>query len=271
MSGSSSFEIGAATHVGRVRKRNEDSYIARPDIGVVAVCDGMGGHEAGDVASATIVEALANIAPQGSAANLLTHCEEAILLANAKIRMIAAERGVDVMGATIVALLTFDRYYACLWAGDSRAYLVRQQRIAQLTRDHTEAAMLLADGVLSEEEARNWPRRNVITRAIGVRDDVELELENGELAPGDIFVLCSDGLTGHVEPHEIQAIVETQSPDPACRELINLALQRGGRDNVTVIVLRYGASNEQVDPRRLRALQTCKSTLAPVGRKSTRA
>jgi protein phosphatase len=267
MIGSPSFEAGAATHVGLVRERNEDGFIIRPEIGLAAVCDGMGGHAAGDVASATIVEALAKIAPQDSAADLLAHCEEAITLANNKIRTIAAERGVGLMGATIVALLAFDRYYACLWAGDSRAYLVRQKRIAQLTRDHTEAAMLLAEGLLTEDEARNWPRRNVITRAIGVHSEVELELENGELAPGDIFILCSDGLTGHVEPHEIEAIVETQPPDPACRELINLALQRGGRDNVTVIVLRYGTSKEGAAA----AHQPCDATLAPLSRKSTRA
>jgi serine/threonine protein phosphatase PrpC len=233
------FEVCAATHVGLVRTRNEDSYITRMDIGLAAVSDGMGGHEAGDVASATVVQALGAIPPQPSPAELLRCCEEGLVAANRQIRDLAIHRNVRAIGATIVLLLTFDEFYACLWAGDSRAYLVRKGEISQITNDHTEVAALIEDGTLTIEEAKNWPRRNVITRAIGVSDQVEFELKNGRLSPGDVFILCSDGLTGHVEPHEIANLVNGRRPTESCRQLVDLALERGGRDNVTVVVLCY--------------------------------
>lgn len=236
---STPFQICAATHVGRVRSRNEDSYITRMDIGLAAVSDGMGGHEAGDVASATVVQALGEVSPQASPAELLRSCEDRLIAANRQIRDLARRRNVSAIGATIVLLLTFDEFYACLWAGDSRAYLLRDGTISQITNDHTEVAALLEDGVLTPEQAKNWPRRNVITRAIGVADQVEFELRNGKLSPGDVFVLCSDGLTGHVEPHEIASLVNGREPQESCFRLIDLALERGGYDNITVVVLYY--------------------------------
>jgi serine/threonine protein phosphatase PrpC len=239
MTGSSPFQVASATHAGKVRAGNEDSCITRLDIGLVAVSDGMGGHEAGDVASATVVQALDRIRPQATAAELLRKCEDSLVDANRRIQDFAISRGVAPIGATVVLLLTFGQFYACLWAGDSRAYLIRNGSISQITNDHTEVAALLQDGLLTEEEARHWPRRNVITRAIGVADQIELELKNGTLEAGDVFVLCSDGLTGHVAPLEIVQLVDGRGPQEACSRLIDLALQRGGHDNVTVVVLCY--------------------------------
>jgi serine/threonine protein phosphatase PrpC len=234
-----------ATHVGRVRKRNEDSFITLPHIGVAAVSDGMGGHEAGDVPSAAVVRALGRIGPQPSAVALLQSCEAALNDANREIRDIAASRRLATIGATVVALLNFERHYACLWAGDSRAYLVRRGEIAQITRDHTEVAQLVANGVLTPQEAKLWPRRNVITRAVGAADALQLELASGEIEPGDIFVLCSDGLTGHVEAEEIAATARRGAPETACAALIDLALERGGSDNVTVVVMQHNAIDEE--------------------------
>jgi serine/threonine protein phosphatase PrpC len=245
MSPADAFEASAATHVGCVRVQNEDSYLSRSEIGLWAVADGMGGHEAGDVASAAVVDALARIVPQERPAALYSACEAQIQSANRDIRAIAAARGGATMGSTIVAFLAFGRHYACLWAGDSRAYLLRRgERLRQITRDHTEAEQLLVEGLLSEEEARNWPRRNVITRAVGAADDLAIDLAEGEIAPGDVFVLCSDGLTTHVEPHEIAECIARRSAEGACAELIALALERGGTDNVTVIVLRWRGEPE---------------------------
>jgi protein phosphatase len=141
------------------------------------------------------------------------------------------------MGATVAALLAHDNFYACIWSGDSRVYLVRAGNITQLSRDHTEAQELVERGVLSREEARNWPGNNVVTRAIGVYDDVELELEHGVLQQGDRFVICSDGLTAHVEDREIMDRVLSLVPQAACDELVGLTLERGGTDNVTVVVV----------------------------------
>jgi serine/threonine protein phosphatase PrpC len=239
------FEVGAATHVGRVRELNEDSFLVRPDLGLWAVADGMGGHEAGEAASAALIESLARIETKESAASLLQACEDRLIAANANIRELATRRGADVMGTTVVALLIFECHYACLWAGDSRAYLIREGSIHQVTRDHTEVEELLAEGILNDEEARRWPRRNVVTRAIGTFEKPEVEMKHGELFPGDIFVLCSDGLTGHVEPDELKRCVVSEATQTACDELIELALDRGGQDNVTVIVVRYSPNQNQ--------------------------
>ena len=236
---SSLFETGAATHVGRVRERNEDGYLVRPDVGIWMVADGMGGHSAGDVASAAVVDALGRIDRRPvSAADLLTFCEERIIAANNRINEIARERG-EVLGTTIAALLIYNRHYACVWSGDSRIYLARDGTIQQVSRDHTEVEELIAQGILNEDEARNWPRRNIITRAIGVQEHPELDIQNGVLCANDTFVLCSDGLTQHVANQEILARVGDNLSQKACDELIELTLQRGAADNVTVIVVRY--------------------------------
>jgi protein phosphatase len=233
------FDTGAATHVGKVRKRNEDSYLAKPDTGVWAVADGMGGHDAGDVASATVVAALDTVVRPRSAAELLAQCGERIVSANARVRQIASERGGVMMGTTVAVLLVYDAHYACVWSGDSRIYLVRGGEISQISRDHTQVQQLVDEGAITKEEARHYPGRNVITRAIGVSDDPELEMENGGLRAGDVFILCSDGLTGHVTDDEILECARVGKAQEICDALIDLTLERGAHDNVTVVVARY--------------------------------
>ena len=233
------FDSAAATHVGKVRMCNEDSHLVRPDAGVWAVADGMGGAEAGDLASSTVVAALQSIEPPSSAADLLAACEDRVIRANAHLKAIANERGAVVIGTTVAVLLTYGSHYACVWSGDSRIYRVRDGRIVQLSRDHTAIQELIDNGTLTPEEARAWPERHVITRAIGVYDNPELELEYGVLRPDDVFVLCSDGLTAHVSDHEILNCASTLRSQRACDELIALTLRRGAVDNVTVIVVRY--------------------------------
>jgi protein phosphatase len=232
------FQTGAATHVGKVRARNEDSLLARPEIGLWAVADGMGGHDAGDLASATVVDALRSIARPQTAAHLLAQCERQLAQANSTLVAISRERGA-MLGTTVAVLLVHREHFACVWAGDSRIYLLRDRTITLCSRDHTEAEELLAEGRLTAAEARAWPRRNVITRAIGVREEAELEISNGVLQAGDAFVLCSDGLTNHVEDREILAMTAANAPQRACDALIDLTLSRGASDNVTAIVARY--------------------------------
>lgn len=249
-------ETGAATHVGKVRQRNEDSYLVRPEAGIWAVADGMGGHEAGDLASWTVTDALASIEAPDLAGELLSLCKHRIFDANSELMKISHERGVTI-GTTVTILLTFDGYFACVWSGDSRMYVVRDGNISQISRDHTEVEDLLADGVITPEEAQSWVGKNVITRAIGVSEFPELEVATGTIQPGDVFIVCTDGLTRHVRDDEILECTTTLDPEQACDRMIHLTLGRGAGDNVTVIVVRYGAesaldSGAHADPSDLR-------------------
>jgi protein phosphatase len=237
------FDTGAVSHVGCVRQENEDGFVVRPELGIWAVADGMGGHENGALASSTVVAAIAAMGPSGSAPELLARLESSVLQANADLRRFIVERGGAAMGSTLAVLLVHGRHFACVWSGDSRIYLVRGGAIAQISRDHSEVQELVEKGVLSPEEARRSPRRNVITRAIGVSDLPELDLENGELENDDVFVLCSDGLTGHVEDSEILQLVRGAGAQAACDALLALTLERGASDNVTVIVVRHQADD----------------------------
>jgi len=243
-----SLEAGAATHVGKVRQQNEDSYLVATKSGVWAVADGMGGHAAGDLASRTVVEALRTITAPASAAELLASCEERMAGANSRLREIADERGGALIGTTVAVLLIYGEFYACVWSGDSRIYRIRRRSIEQLSVDHTEVQELIADGKLTADEARLWPRRNVITRAIGVYDNPELEMVPGTLEPGDVFVICSDGLTAHVQDEEIFALVSRNAPQRACDLLVELTLERGAVDNVTVVAVRFDPAASAAAP-----------------------
>jgi protein phosphatase len=232
------FETGAATHVGQVRQRNEDSHLAQPEAGIWAVADGMGGHADGDVASQTVIRTLESIGRPASAAALLDVIEDNIAQVNVRLRELGEARG-EIIGTTLAVLLAREGYYACLWSGDSRIYLIRGGAIVQLSRDHTEVQDLLAAGRITDEEARSWAGRNGITRAIGVFEEAELEMTSGPLRPGDAFVICSDGLTNHVQEEEILRCVNDNLSQQACDALIALTLARGARDNVTVVIARY--------------------------------
>ncbi len=241
----SPFECGAATHVGKVRSRNEDNFLVHPGSGIWVVADGMGGHQDGDIASKMIVEALQAVAPQSSAADLLTRCEASVLSANRRIQLHGAGGGQRVIGSTVAILLIHQYHYACLWSGDSRIYRLRDGELVQLSRDHTQVQELIESGQLTEDEAKNWPGRNVITRAVGVKDEPELDVEDGSLIPGDVFLLCSDGLTNHVSDREILAEIRNQGSQGACDALVRMTLARGARDNVTVVVVRYAPKDER--------------------------
>jgi protein phosphatase len=232
------FVSGAATDVGCVRRENEDSYLVLAERGVFAVADGMGGHEAGALASAAVVDRLRSIDQPATLDTLLAQCRDRLSGANRQLVEIAERRGGGVIGATVAALLAWEGYYACVWSGDSRIYLVRDGKIEQVSRDHTEVAELVAEGILSAEEARTWPRRNVVTRAVGVGTELDIDVVQGVLEKGDTFVICSDGLTAHVRDGEIRDAVG-QAPQGACDALVALTRQRGATDNVTVIVARY--------------------------------
>jgi serine/threonine protein phosphatase PrpC len=241
------FDTGAVSHPGCVRSVNEDGLFAGPQWGVWVVADGMGGHDNGRLASSTIVEEVSTIGLAVSAPDLLARFNDRILRANARLMQVASEREGSIIGSTIAAVLVHGRHYACIWSGDSRIYLIRGHAISQISHDHTEVQELIDSGAISAAEARNWPRRNVITRAVGIFDDPGLDLVQGELMPDDTFVLCSDGLTAHLEDAEILDTIERYPPQTACCALIDATLERGARDNVTVIVVRCLAAAEMAD------------------------
>lgn len=236
--GSFMFDTGAASDTGRVRSHNEDSFLVRAESGVWLVADGMGGHEAGDFASQTIAESAGSVGMPTSAPDLQARFMDRILRAHMAIKDKSARMNGATIGATLVALLTYDRHFACIWSGDSRIYLLRGGQFTQVTVDHTEVQELLRNGAITAAQAETWPRKNVITRAIGVHDRPMTDERSGELAHGDTFLLCSDGLTEHVDDAEMVQAMQQFAPQQACDQLVALTLSRGARDNVTVIVVR---------------------------------
>lgn len=236
------FDTGAATHRGAIREHNEDSFAALPDIGIWAVADGMGGHQAGDLASRLIVEEITSVGIPVSAQDQRARFLERLKRANQRILTHASEARLATVGSTLAALMIQGQELSCIWAGDSRIYLLRKGLLTRLTTDHSEVARLVATGEMTEEEARNSPSRNVITRAIGIQMQPNPETATGVVEDQDMFLLCSDGLTEHVGDEELRQILLTPQPAQLLAErLVSLTLERGARDNVTVIVLRCRA------------------------------
>ena len=231
------FRTAWVSDLGRVRELNEDSVLTKPEIGLWAVADGMGGYGGGDIASRAVVEALRTLAPTASAALLLDAFEQQIVRVNSDLRALALAREAVVVGTTLVALIVHGAHFACIWCGDSRAYLRRDGVLWQISRDHSEAQELIDHGLLDEEGARTFPRRNVVTRALGATDQAELDLVDGRIYSGDRFLLCSDGLTVHVAKDEIAAMLSSEDPQSAVDGLLNLTLSRGASDNISIIVV----------------------------------
>ena len=232
--------FAAATDVGRMRTNNEDSYLSSQP--VAAVADGMGGHSAGEVASAIAIEELTALRDRGPWENetaATDDLKQAILRANRRIReMAAGDRRLNGMGTTLVALLEDGDMVHVANVGDSRGYLLRQGELSQVTVDHSLVQELVDDGRLSPEDAERHPQRSVITRALGIDPEVEFDLFTYKLQVGDRLLLCSDGLSDVVEPAQIRKVLlRVPSAQRAARELVTVANEQGGPDNITVIVV----------------------------------
>jgi serine/threonine protein phosphatase PrpC len=232
--------FAAATDVGRMRKNNEDSYLSSQP--VAAVADGMGGHSAGEVASAIAIEELAALGSRGPWENetaATDDLKQAILRANRRIReMAASDRKLNGMGTTLVALLEDGDMVHVANVGDSRGYLLRQGELSQVTVDHSLVQELVDDGRLSPEDAERHPQRSVITRALGIDPEVEFDLFTYKLQVGDRLLLCSDGLSDVVEPTQIRKVLlRVRNSHQAARKLVTVANEQGGPDNITVIVV----------------------------------
>lgn len=231
----------ARSHVGAVRSHNEDRWLARPDRGLWAVADGLGGHRSGEVASDLLIEALGRIGPCDSGHALLTAVSTEIRAVNDELRSRARELAPGaVIGSTVVVLVVHDGHCALVWAGDSRAYRLRRGRLELMTHDHRLVQELLDSGQITPEEAARHPMANVITRAVGVGDALELDSRYEALEPGDLFLLASDGLTGAVADFEIADIIATGTLEEAADGLLALSLSRGANDNVTFVLARPG-------------------------------
>jgi serine/threonine protein phosphatase PrpC len=229
----------AMTHPGVKRTHNEDAYVARPDLGVWAVADGAGGHQAGEVASGMIAEALEAIPPGLSASELLAQVRMRIEDTHLALRDLALQRGPQVtVATTVVVMLARNDYFACLWAGDSRAYLLRGGELRQITRDHSLVQELIDAGVITPEEAEHHPRANVITRAVGA--DVEefvLDKVSGRLMVGDRFLLCSDGLSKTLPDWQLEELLAADDGAAWPQTMIAAALEMNASDNVTAVTI----------------------------------
>ena len=219
-----------------MRTRNEDSLVHRPEIGLWAVADGAGGHGAGDVASQAVAAALDAIPAGLSAAELLAQVRLRLTDTHAQLQQQARDAGSNrIIATTVVALMVRHGHFACLWAGDSRAYLLRAGSLQRVTRDHSLVQEMVDQGTLSEEEAEQHPQANVILRAIGASGELVLDKVSGRLAAGDRLMLCSDGLFKALPEAEIGAMLANGAEAAL---LVEAAVARGARDNVSAVMLR---------------------------------
>ena len=226
------------SHAGLVREVNEDACLEQPERGLWAVADGMGGHALGEFASRLAIRSLIDLPAAQSLQQYVADARERLQSANRRLRAEAALRDVPIIGTTIVALLASGRRCAYLWAGDSRIYLFRAGRLRLLTRDHSEVEAARSRRQSSPDETLHRPAANLITRALGAADTLEIDGGTVEVVDGDVFLLCSDGLSNEVsEPAIEQALLPGNCPQ-ASQALLDLALQRGGRDNITAVVVR---------------------------------
>lgn len=232
--------VAAKSDVGRVRDGNEDSYLLQEPY--FAVADGMGGHLAGDVASRIAVETISDHTASEDPAGL----ERAVKDANAAIfEKASSDPSLHGMGTTCTLVLVLDSALHIAHVGDSRAYLLRDDELRLLTEDHTLVGRMVKEGRLKPEEAERHPQRSIITRALGVDADVEVDLLEVPVEEGDRVLLCSDGLTSMIGADDIHDILSrNDDPDSAVEELIGAANAAGGEDNITVVLLSFDGTSE---------------------------
>ena len=243
-------EVASLSHIGNVRQRNEDAigYVEprEPRVrekkgSMFIVADGMGGHRGGEIASQLAVDTIIAHYYASRESNPSMALDQAFKEAN---RLIVDKSRSDVslygMGTTCTVLVIRDREGYVAHVGDSRAYLLRSGNLIQLTEDHSLVGEMVRQGILTDEDARTHPRRNVITRSIGTHDDLSVDAPSAPLPllDGDVFMICSDGLTSLVAERDLKSVLELNPPRAACDGLVDLAIDNGGKDNVTVQVVR---------------------------------
>lgn len=225
------------SHPGNVRKRNEDSVLSRPAVGLWVVADGMGGHMAGDIASQKIVSAMGELSStslKDDGINVLEKCLEAVHL---RIKAYGSnELAGNTIGSTVAVLFIENMYAHCFWVGDSRIYRFRDNSLEALTRDHSQAFELLDQGLLSAEEVDTHPSSHVLTKAVG-SGEFKLDYRNYTLREGDQFLLCSDGLYGELSKEKMEEILQSGTIEENVRALLQHTMRQGARDNVSIILI----------------------------------
>jgi serine/threonine protein phosphatase PrpC len=230
----------ARTHVGAVRERNEDAVLDRPEIGLWAVADGAGGHQRGDYASASIIAALSEVTPPSSAVLLIDDVRTRLGRVNQTLREEAVALGPRAMiCSTVIVVLIAGARSCCLWAGDSRCYLLRAGGLQQISHDHSYVQDLVDRGEIGPEAASDHPLANVVTNLLGAGDRLALEERWDHLVPGDTLLLCSDGLCRALADPDIAAILRDHPVERAADMLIESAVSFGAKDNVSVVVISY--------------------------------
>ncbi|MCP8464005.1 serine/threonine-protein phosphatase [Pseudomonas sp. ZM23] len=231
----------ARTDPGKVRARNEDAFLDIPEHGLWVVADGMGGHLRGDRASRLIVESLAELPMEGGYELRVRQLRQCLHWLNRRLGQeltVPHDRPPQIMGSTVAALLLEGDRAACVWAGDSRCYLWRGSRLYQLTRDHSLQQQLIDEQGVSPDEARKHPSAHALTRAVGASDELALEVLELKVHPGDVFLLCSDGLYQAITQEALGLSMSLASPRAALERLFDHALQGPARDNLTAVVIR---------------------------------
>ncbi|WP_171208226.1 MULTISPECIES: PP2C family serine/threonine-protein phosphatase [unclassified Ruegeria] len=237
MNSSHRVRYSARSHVGLKRKVNEDSVLALPEESLWLVADGMGGYEAGDYASRLVADMVAAMPPGLPPTERLSALRDAIQKAHGVIRQESEARGGGTIGTTVACIMLANGHFVGLWAGDSRIYLLRERKIQMLTTDHSVVADLVLAGQMSWDEAEQHPQSNAITRAVGVGDTLELDKIRGEVQPGDRFLICSDGLSKYATFSMLEKALTEMPIETVADQLIQVALDGGGADNISVIVV----------------------------------
>jgi serine/threonine-protein phosphatase Stp1 len=235
------FECVSRTHVGLQRKINEDSVFVDSERGLWAVADGMGGHEAGEVASNMVTDALRCIPGTNDIDELAAKAVDALRQVNRELIDLARSGDRErkgTIGTTVVGLVVAEGAFRCFWMGDSRAYRLRGGEITRVSHDHSLVQNLVDAGMLRPEEAETHENANLITRAVGVDEVVEVDIVSGDARIGDQFLLASDGLTRVVRDHELASELERGTPAEAADNLIEMVLARGAPDNVSLIITK---------------------------------
>ena len=228
------------TSAGRRRKINEDAYCARPEAGLWVVADGMGGHTRGDVASRMVVDAFRDLEAADNMDEYINRVRATLDRAHLEVKQEALDQGPDVvMGTTVIVFIVCRHEYACLWAGDSRAYLLRSGQLQLLSHDHNQLQELIDRGEVDPSQVKAHPGASRITRAVGASQRLLVDENRGAIRDGDAVLLCSDGLNLEVEDPELAAILDDYDCEDASQELLDITLERGARDNVTLAVIRF--------------------------------
>jgi serine/threonine protein phosphatase PrpC len=236
------FECVARTHAGCKRKINEDAMLSRPDLGLWAVADGMGGHDAGEVASALVVDMLQKAPARPELSARIDAARVALHAANRQLLSMAESGGEKrTIGSTVVLLAVDGASFACLWAGDSRVYLARDGILEQLTHDHSLVQQLVDSGDIDPKSAAQHPNANIILRAVGASPNLDIDGIEGHVNAGDVFLLASDGLTRLIGDRELLEVLRMPDMEAAADRLMNLSLARKAPDNVTFVLVRAHA------------------------------